>query len=73
MKKRPGIFNDVIGPVMRGPSSSHTAGVVRIGRVARKILGKQPEEANITFGRTTSQENRFAIGFAPNINWQITW
>ncbi|MBO3698424.1 L-serine ammonia-lyase, iron-sulfur-dependent subunit beta [Roseivirga sp. E12] len=40
---------DMIGPVMIGPSSSHTAGVVRIGRVARKILGKQPEEANITF------------------------
>lgn len=31
---------DMIGPVMIGPSSSHTAGVVRIGRVARKILGK---------------------------------
>lgn len=40
---------DMIGPVMIGPSSSHTAGVVRIGRVARKILGKQPEEATITF------------------------
>ncbi len=40
---------DMIGPVMIGPSSSHTAGVVRIGRVARKILGKQPEMANITF------------------------
>lgn len=40
---------DMIGPVMIGPSSSHTAGVVRIGRVARKILGKQPEQANITF------------------------
>jgi len=25
MKNRPGIFNDVIGPIMRGPSSSHTA------------------------------------------------
>ena len=40
---------DMIGPVMIGPSSSHTAGVVRIGRVARKILGKQPEKASITF------------------------
>lgn len=40
---------DMIGPVMIGPSSSHTAGVVRIGRVARKILGKQPERADITF------------------------
>lgn len=39
----------MIGPVMIGPSSSHTAGVVRIGRVARKILGEQPAEAVITF------------------------
>ena len=39
----------MIGPVMIGPSSSHTAGVVRIARVARKILGTEPEEATITF------------------------
>ena len=30
---------DIIGPVMIGPSSSHTAGAVRLGRVAWKILG----------------------------------
>lgn len=34
-----GIF-DVMGPIMIGPSSSHTAGAVRIGRLARKICGK---------------------------------
>lgn len=39
----------MIGPVMIGPSSSHTAGVVRIGRVARQVLGLQPETALITF------------------------
>lgn len=39
----------MIGPVMIGPSSSHTAGVVRIGRVARKILGEKPEVADIIF------------------------
>ena len=39
----------MIGPVMIGPSSSHTAGVVRIGRVARRILGEQPKKAIITF------------------------
>ncbi|RUS45584.1 L-serine ammonia-lyase, iron-sulfur-dependent subunit beta [Cohnella sp. AR92] len=38
----------IIGPVMVGPSSSHTAGAVRIGRVARQLLGCQPEEAEIT-------------------------
>jgi L-serine dehydratase len=48
MVERSSVF-DMIGPVMIGPSSSHTAGVVRIGRTARKILGRQPEEATITF------------------------
>lgn len=39
----------MIGPVMIGPSSSHTAGVVRIARAAVKILGGIPEHAEITF------------------------
>ncbi|EIM76426.1 l-serine dehydratase, iron-sulfur-dependent, beta subunit [Nitritalea halalkaliphila LW7] len=43
-----GIF-DMIGPVMIGPSSSHTAGVVRIGRAAVRVLGGIPEHAEITF------------------------
>ena len=40
---------DMIGPVMIGPSSSHTAGVVRIGRAARHLFGEQPESVEITF------------------------
>jgi len=32
------IFNDVIGPVMRGPSSSHCAAALRIGRIARDLM-----------------------------------
>lgn len=38
---------DIIGPVMIGPSSSHTAGAARIGRVARTLFGRQPEWAVI--------------------------
>jgi L-serine dehydratase len=38
----------IIGPAMVGPSSSHTAGAVRIGRVARQLLGTQPQRALIT-------------------------
>ena len=34
----PSIFNDVIGPVMRGPSSSHCAAALRIGRIARDLM-----------------------------------
>lgn len=48
MSERSSVF-DMIGPVMIGPSSSHTAGVVRIGRVARKILKSTPQKAIITF------------------------
>ena len=40
---------DMIGPIMIGPSSSHTAGVVRIARAAIRVLGGIPEEATITF------------------------
>jgi L-serine dehydratase len=48
MAEKSSVF-DMIGPVMIGPSSSHTAGVVRIGRAAMKLFGSQPEEAEITF------------------------
>ena len=40
---------DLIGPVMIGPSSSHTAGAARIGRVARQLLGEKPVRAVISF------------------------
>ena len=39
----------MIGPIMIGPSSSHTAGVVRIARAAIRVLGGIPEEAVVTF------------------------
>ncbi|RAV22058.1 L-serine ammonia-lyase, iron-sulfur-dependent subunit beta [Paenibacillus contaminans] len=45
-------FKDVfsiIGPPMVGPSSSHTAGAVRIGRAARQLLGEMPTHADIQF------------------------
>ena len=37
-----GVF-DVVGPVMIGPSSSHTAGAARIGLMAREILKDEPK------------------------------
>ena len=36
---------DIMGPIMVGPSSSHTAGAVRIGRMARTLLGDEPVQA----------------------------
>ena len=38
---------DIIGPIMVGPSSSHTAGAVRIGRMARTLLGQEPVKATL--------------------------
>lgn len=38
MAKHPSIFNDVIGPVMRGPSSSHCAASLRIARLCRDLM-----------------------------------
>lgn len=38
---------DVIGPIMVGPSSSHTAGAVRMGQIGRTLLGCRPEEVLI--------------------------
>ena len=40
---------DMIGPVMIGPSSSHTAGAARIGRITRRILGEKVLSADIGF------------------------
>ncbi len=40
---------DIVGPVMIGPSSSHTAGAARIGRVARRLLGEDVAEARVGF------------------------
>lgn len=48
MATRSSVF-DMIGPVMIGPSSSHTAGVVRIARAAIRLFGARPEEVTITF------------------------
>jgi len=48
MAEKSSIF-DMIGPVMIGPSSSHTAGVVRIARAALRLFGEKPDDAEITF------------------------
>ena len=45
----PSIFNDVIGPVMRGPSSSHCAASVRIGLIVRDLLDGEIEDVLIEF------------------------
>lgn len=49
MKLHPSIFNDVIGPVMRGPSSSHSAAALRIGRMCRDLMGGDPGQVRVQY------------------------
>ena len=51
MNKSISIFNDVIGPVMRGPSSSHTAASWRIARISLDILNEPIKKALIEFDK----------------------
>ena len=43
------IFNDVVGPVMRGASSSHCAAALRIGRLARDLMDGRFERVLVEF------------------------
>ncbi|MFN2231914.1 MAG: serine dehydratase, partial [Anaerolineae bacterium] len=45
----PSILNEVIGPVMRGPSSSHCAAALRIGRLARDLMGGSLEQVLVEY------------------------
>jgi L-serine dehydratase len=74
----PSIFNDVIGPVMRGPSSSHCAASVRIGRIVRDLMDGQIEEVLIEFDpdgslATTHKSQGSDMGlFAGFLGWEPT-
>jgi len=76
--KATSIFNHVIGPVMRGPSSSHTAGAFHIAALARSLLGGKPAAAVIAFDpegsyaacyRPQGADLAFAAGL---MGWSIT-
>lgn len=72
------ILNDVLGPIMRGPSSSHTAGPFRIATLARALLGEEPERATFVFDPAGSfaqvyEQQGSHLGFAAGLmGWAIT-
>ena len=72
------IFDDILGPVMRGPSSSHTAGSYRIGQIARSLLGEEAARARFTFDpqgsyAKTYREQGADLGFASGLlGWDMT-
>jgi len=55
------IFNDVLGPVMRGPSSSHTAGGYRIARLVRDFLSEEPTSVQCTFDPSGSYAPTYKV------------
>jgi len=74
----PSIFNDVIGPVMRGPSSSHCAAALRIGRMARDLMDAHIENVLVEFDQHgslatthTSQGSDMGL-FAGFLGWDPT-
>ena len=44
---------DIIGPVMVGPSSSHTAGAVKIGQISRKLMDEEIRKEILTIEKKT--------------------
>jgi L-serine dehydratase len=77
-KTYPSIFNDVIGPVMRGPSSSHCAAAVRIGRMARDLMEGEIQQVLIQFDpdgslATTHESQGSDMGlFGGLLGWDAT-
>lgn len=72
----PSIFNDVIGPVMRGPSSSHCAASLRIGRICHDLMDGRISEIIIDFDpngslATTHKEQGSDMGlFGGFLGWE---
>jgi L-serine dehydratase len=66
------IFNDVLGPIMRGPSSSHTAAAWRISSLACQLLGEKPKTFTVDFSTDGSLATTYSgqgsdIGIAGGI------
>ncbi|NMA49177.1 MAG: L-serine ammonia-lyase, iron-sulfur-dependent, subunit alpha [Tissierellia bacterium] len=58
-RQRPSIFNDIVGPFMIGPSSSHTCAPSRIGYMSRQLLDSSLKKAVIKFAREGAYTNMY--------------
>ena len=71
------ILNEVIGPVMHGPSSSHTAASYHIGHLIRNLLDDEPDSVDIIFSKNGSyaavyHQQGSDLGFAAGLlGWKI--
>jgi L-serine dehydratase len=72
------ILNDVLGPVMRGPSSSHTAGSYHIARIVTTLFGGHPASVGFTFDPAGSyaqvyRQQGVDLAFAAGVmGWDLT-
>lgn len=72
------LLNNILGPIIRGPSSSHTAGSYFLGRLARFLSGDKPIKARIIFDSAGSyarvfRQQKSDLGFAAGLlGWEIT-
>lgn len=62
------IFNDVLGPVMAGPSSSHSAGCARIGLTVHNLFGREIKKAVVIFDAAGSYPSTY-IGQGSNFGF----
>jgi L-serine dehydratase len=75
---QPSLFNDVIGPVMRGASSSHCAAALRIGRLARSMMGGRIDRVLVQYETrgalaTTHESQGSDMGlFGGLLGWDLT-
>lgn len=62
------IYNDVLGPIMTGPSSSHSAGCARIGKTVRSLFGREIVKADVVFEQQGSYPSTY-IGQGSNFGF----
>lgn len=62
------IFNDILGPIMNRPSSSHSAGCCRIGLVIKNLYEQDVTHVEIVFERTGSYPGTY-IGQGSNFGF----
>ena len=70
MENFPSIFNDVIGPVMRGPSSSHCAASQRIGKLCRDLMDVNIADILVEFDPNGSLADTHT---GPGLGYGIIW
>lgn len=58
-RQNPSIFNDIVGPIMVGPSSSHTCAPSRIGYLCQQVLSSPLKKAVIEFAKEGAYTNMY--------------